>query len=92
MTSYTKWNRDAYIERVGGPASRPAPGARVPGRRGGAVTPAGSASAANTARMIPRARPDPAPPGQLPPDRRGEPVQAQAPDPAQVPGAPDPSS
>ena len=36
----------------------------------------------------PQARPDPAPPGQLPPHRRGEPVQAQPPYPAQVPGAP----
>ena len=36
----------------------------------------------------PQARPDPAPPGQLPPHRRGEPVQAQAPDAARVPGAP----
>jgi hypothetical protein len=39
----------------------------------------------------PHARPDPAPPGQLPPHRRGEPVQAQPPDPAQIPGAPDPA-
>ena len=39
----------------------------------------------------PQARPDPAPAGQLPMHRRGEPVQAQAPDPAQVPGAPDPA-